>query len=78
MNAAIIFGLLLALMLTGMPISIFTTISIPKCTGSMPSFMATGKRIGAMMRIMDEGSMTFPASSSMTLTTSRKTIGPSL
>src|SRR5690606_28974993 len=38
------------------PISMFTTSMMPKCTGSMPSFMATGNRMGAMIRIRPEGS----------------------
>ena len=38
----------------------------------MPSLIATGNRIGAMIRMIDDGSMTLPAISSSTLTTSRK------
>src|SRR5450830_1724834 len=59
-----------------MPTSILTTIKIPKWTGSIPSFMATGNRIGAMISTIDDGSMTLPANNSKTLTTSRKVIGP--
>jgi hypothetical protein len=33
----------------------FTTIMMPKCTGSMPSFMATGNRMGARISTMDAG-----------------------
>ena len=39
----------------------FTVMRIPKCMGSIPSFTATGKRVGAMIRMMDDGSITFPA-----------------
>ena len=59
-----------------MPTSMLTTIMMPKCTGSMPSFIATGNRIGAMISTIDDGSITLPASSSSTLTTSRKAIRP--
>ncbi len=54
-----------------------TTMMMPKCTGSMPSFIAIGNMIGAMISTIDEGSITLPASSSSTLTTSRNAIGPS-
>ena len=40
----------------------------------MPSFIATGNRIGAMISTIDEGSITLPASSSTTLTNSRNAI----
>ena len=47
-----------------MPTSMLTTIMMPKWTGSMPSFIATGNRIGAMISTIDDGSITLPASSS--------------
>ncbi|KFB70310.1 MAG: hypothetical protein AW09_004614 [Candidatus Accumulibacter phosphatis] len=59
-----------------MPTSMFTTIRMPKCTGSIPSFIATGKRIGAKISTIDEGSMKLPASRRMMLTASRKAIIP--
>ncbi len=49
-----------------------TTSMIPKCTGSTPSAIATGYRIGAMIRTMAEGSITIPIISRSTLTTRRK------
>jgi hypothetical protein len=36
-----------------MPTSMFTTMMMPKCTGSMPSFMAMGNRMGARISTMD-------------------------
>src|SRR5512135_2120194 len=60
-----------------MPTSMFTVIRIPKWIGSTPSLSATGNRIGAMISTIDDGSITLPASSSITLTTSRKPITPS-
>ena len=54
-----------------MPTSMLTTIMIPKWTGSTPSFMAMGNRIGAMIRVIDDGSMTLPASSSRMFTANR-------
>ena len=54
-----------------MPISMFTDIMMPKWIGSMPSFIATGNRIGAMISMIDDGSMKLPASSSRMFTTSR-------
>ena len=59
-----------------MPTSMLTTMMMPKCTGSMPSFIATGNRIGAMISTIEEGSITLPASSSRTFTNSRNAITP--
>ena len=59
-----------------MPTSMLTTIMMPKCTGSMPSFIATGNRIGAMISTIDDGSITLPASSSTMLTNSRNATTP--
>ena len=59
-----------------MPTSMLTTIMMPKWTGSMPSFIATGNRIGAMISTIDEGSITLPARSRSTLTNSRKATTP--
>src|SRR3954468_8971963 len=59
------------------PTSMLTTIMMPKCTGSMPSFIATGTRIGAMISTIDEGSITLPAISNSTFTIIRNAIGPS-
>ena len=53
-----------------------TVIRMPKWIGSMPSLIATGNRIGAMIRMIDDGSITLPAISSSTLTTSRNAIQP--
>ena len=47
---------------------------MPKWTGWMPSLTAIGYRIGAMISTIEDGSITLPASSSSTLTTSRKVI----
>src|SRR5436305_813972 len=55
-----------------------TSIRMPKCTGSMPSRIAVGNRIGAMIRMIEDGSMKLPAISSSRLTTSRKPHGPRL
>src|SRR5450432_1006478 len=51
-----------------------TSIRMPKWTGLMPSCTAAGKKIGAMIRMIDEGSMKLPAASRITLTTSRKPV----
>ena len=59
-----------------MPTSMLTIIMMPKCTGSMPSLIATGNRIGAMISTIEEGSITLPASSRMTLTNSRNATAP--
>ena len=53
----------------------FTTMTMPRWIGSMPSFMAMGKKIGARISTIAEGSMKLPATSSTTLTISRKPIG---
>jgi TRAP-type uncharacterized transport system fused permease subunit len=57
------------------PISRFTVMMMPRCTGSMPSLVAIGNRIGARIRMMPVGSMKQPAISSRTLTTIRNTHG---
>src|SRR3546814_14057775 len=54
-----------------MPISMFTTMMMPRWIGSMPSFMAMGNRIGARIRMIAEGSMKLPATSRRMLTTIR-------
>ena len=59
-----------------MPTSMFTTIMMPKWIGSMPSLIATGNRIGAMISTIDDGSITLPASSSTMLTNSRNATTP--
>ena len=60
-----------------MPISMLTTTMTPKWIGSIPRAVATGKRMGAVIRMMDEGSMMFPASSRRMFTTTKKPMGPS-
>ena len=59
------------------PTSMLASIRIPRCTESMPSFIAAGCRIGAKIRMIDDGSITLPASSRITLTNSRNAITPS-
>ena len=59
-----------------MPISILTVMTMPKCTGSIPSFIATGNMMGAMISTIDDGSITLPASSSSTLTNNRNATWP--
>ena len=49
---------------------------MPRCTESMPSRIAAGCRIGAKIRMIDDGSITLPASSRITLTSSRKPTTP--
>ena len=54
-----------------MPSARFTTITIPKCTGSMPKRAATGARIGASTMIDAEVSMNMPMTNRNALTASR-------
>ncbi|OPZ05031.1 MAG: hypothetical protein BWZ09_01381 [Alphaproteobacteria bacterium ADurb.BinA305] len=54
----------------------FTTMMMPKCTGSMPSLMAIGNRIGARISTIDDGSMKLPAISIRMLAMIRKPIIP--
>src|SRR3954449_9562266 len=58
------------------PTSMLTSITMPKCTRSMPSRFAAGARMGAMIRMIEVGSMKLPASSSNTLTSRRKPTQP--
>jgi len=58
-----------------MPTSMLTTIRMPKCTGSMPNFIATGNKIGSMINTIDDDSITLTAKSKSTFTTSWKQIG---
>ena len=58
------------------PISKFTVMMMPTCTGSMPRAMATGNRLGARFRMMDDGSMKLPATSNRMLTMIRKPTDP--
>src|SRR4051812_30147097 len=58
------------------PTSMLTSITMPKCTRSMPSRFAAGARIGAMIRMIEVGSMKLPASNSNTLTSRRKPTQP--
>ena len=46
---------------------------MPKCTGSMPSFAITGRKIGVQMSSIGARSMKVPSSSSRMFTSSRKT-----
>ena len=48
-----------------MPISMLTTMMMPRWIGSMPSCIAIGNRIGARIKMIAEGSMKLPAISSM-------------
>ncbi|MNZ72889.1 hypothetical protein D3C78_912800 [compost metagenome] len=57
------------------PISMFTTMMMPRWIGSMPSCTAIGNRIGARIRMIAEGSMKAPATSSTMFTTSRNIHG---
>src|SRR5699024_9927795 len=57
------------------PRPMFTTITTPRWSGSMPSSIATGKRIGMRMMIAALASMNMPTKSSSTLISSRITIG---
>ena len=58
------------------PISILTTMIIPKWMGSMPSSIAIGKTNGATITIRPEGSMNCPPISKITLTITKNMIGP--
>ncbi len=57
------------------PISMFTTMMTPRWIGSIPSSTAIGKRIGARIRMIADGSMKAPATSSTMFTTSRNIHG---
>ena len=57
------------------PISMFTTMMMPRWIGSIPSSTAMGNRMGARIRITADGSMKAPAISSTMLTTSRNCQG---
>ena len=59
-----------------MPISIFTTIMIPRCIGSIPSSIAIGKTRGATITSNPEGSINCPPISKITLTITKNMIGP--
>ncbi len=54
----------------------FTVIITPKWIGSMPSLVAIGNRIGAVIRMIDEGSMKLPITSSRMFTAIKKPITP--
>jgi hypothetical protein len=56
----------------------FTAINMPKCPGSMPSFVMMGKKIGAMISRIDEGSIRLPAANGSRFTTSREDPGAEL
>ena len=47
----------------------------PKCTGSMPKALTTGRKIGVQMMIIGAMSMKVPSTSRMTLISSRMMIG---
>src|SRR5262249_42841840 len=49
------------------PTSMFTSMTMPKCTRSMPNRFAAGARIGAMIKMIEFGSMKLPAISRSTL-----------
>ena len=51
---------------------------IPKCTGSTPTSIATGRKIGVVMTIRGAMSMKVPSASSMRLMISRVRIGLSV
>ncbi|MNG17680.1 hypothetical protein D3C84_1016840 [compost metagenome] len=57
------------------PIPKFNISTIPKCTGSMPSEVTTGSRIGVMIRIKGAISMPQPNTSSNKLIMSKIMIG---
>ena len=42
-----------------MPISMFTVMMMPKWIGSMPSWVAIGKKIGARISRIDDGSVSY-------------------
>ena len=58
-----------------MPSARFTTMMMPKCTGSMPKCIATGTRIGASTMIAALVSMNMPIRNSAALTPSRNSAG---
>ena len=60
------------------PIIRFRTNTSPKCTGSMPSAIAAGTRIGIRISIAASASMKQPTISSRMLTISRNTSGLSM
>ena len=55
-----------------MPISMLTTMMMPRCTGSTPSSMAIGNTTGATISRRPEGSMNCPPISSRMFTAIRK------
>ncbi len=58
-----------------MPSARFTTMMVPKCTGSMPKWRATGTRIGASTMMAALVSMNMPMTNSAALTPSRNQAG---
>ena len=59
------------------PISIFTTIMIPKWIGSIPSWIAIGKKIGVKINKIAVGSIKSPAIIRMILTINKNIKGES-
>ncbi len=58
------------------PISMLTTMMMPRWIGSIPSWMAIGKTSGATITRSPDGSMNCPPISSRMLTTTRNITGP--
>ena len=58
------------------PISILTTIMMPKCIGSMPNSMAIGNTKGATITRRPDGSINWPPINKIIFTMIKKVIGP--
>ena len=51
------------------------SISMPNCTGSMPAFIAIGRKIGVQIRMVAAMSMNVPSTNRMTLMSRKITQG---
>ena len=60
------------------PTQRFSTITMPKCTGSIPSATTTGRKMGVKMRMAGVMSMNVPTVSRMTLMRRKTTSGLSM
>src|SRR5690606_10856429 len=58
-----------------MPMARFTTMMVPKCTGSTPNFMATGTRMGASTMMEADVSMNMPMMNRAMLTPNKNKTG---